>query len=75
MYVNSMSSLKKTPYDELFKSRENACDILSAVLPQNIIARMYMESVYVEDFSYLDENLAKHFSNINRLYFQKAKVF
>lgn len=33
-------------------------------MPQNIIARMDMESVYVEDVSYLDENLAKHFSDL-----------
>ena len=41
-----------------------AGDLLSVVLPQNIIARMDMESVYVEDVSYLDENLAKHFSDL-----------
>jgi predicted transposase/invertase (TIGR01784 family) len=63
-----MSNLKKTPHDDLFKkifkNRENAGDLLSVVLPQNIIARMDMESVYVEDVSYLDENLAKHFSDL-----------
>jgi len=63
-----MSNLKKTPHDELFKkifkNRENAGDLLSVVLPQNIIAHMDMKSVYVEDVSYLDENLAKHFSDL-----------
>mgnify|MGYP001068511058 CR=1 FL=1 len=34
------------------------------VLPQNILARMDMESVYVEDVSYLAENLTKHFSDL-----------
>jgi len=63
-----MSNLKKTPHDELFKkifkNRKNAGDLLRVVLPQNIIAYMDMKSVYVEDVSYLDENLAKHFSDL-----------
>jgi predicted transposase/invertase (TIGR01784 family) len=63
-----MSNLKKTPHDELFKkifkNRQNAGDLLSVGLPQNIIAHMDIESVYVEDVSYLDENLAKHFSDL-----------
>ncbi len=63
-----MSDIKKSPHDELFKkifkNRENARDLLMVVLPQNIITRMDMESVYVEDVSYLDENLTKHFSDL-----------
>jgi len=39
-----MQNVKKSPHDELFKkifkNRENARDLLSVVLPQNIIARM-----------------------------------
>ena len=63
-----MENLKNIPHDELFKkifkNKENAGDLLNVVLPQNIIAHMNMESVYVEDVSYIDENLAKHFSDL-----------
>ena len=64
MYIIFMENLKKTPHDKLFKktfkNRENARDLLSVVLPQNIIAHMDIESVYVEDVSYPD----KTFQNI-----------
>ncbi len=59
---------KQSPHEALFmsiiKKRGNAGDFLETALPDNIVSKMVLSSVRVEDGSYVDENLKKHFSDI-----------
>ncbi len=63
-----MKNIETTPHDGLFKNifkeKRNARDLLEVVLPENIVSHINMNSVIVEDTSYIDESMSKHFSDL-----------
>ncbi|MCK5680300.1 Rpn family recombination-promoting nuclease/putative transposase [bacterium] len=53
--------MKQSPHEGLFKSlmtrKENGQTFLSAVLPEGVLTHLYLESLTVENISYVDDHL------------------
>ena len=48
----------------VFKNKERARDLVEEVLPGAVLARLDLESIRVEDVSYLDDELSRHYSDL-----------
>jgi predicted transposase/invertase (TIGR01784 family) len=49
---------------KVFKDKENTKHFLQEHLPQGILQHADLDSLYLENISYLDDNLRKHFSDL-----------
>jgi len=64
-----------------FKDKENTKHFLRGHLPQGVLEHADLDSLYLENISYLDDNLRKHFSDlvfsvrIGEQEFSAAKVY
>ncbi|MCK5680301.1 Rpn family recombination-promoting nuclease/putative transposase [bacterium] len=60
--------MKQSPHEGLFKSlmtrKENAQIFLSAVLSEGVLAHLHLESLTVENISYVDDHLNQHYSDL-----------
>ncbi len=63
-----MTSKDHTPHEGLFlkvfKDKENTKHFLRGHLPQGVLEHADLDSLYLENVSYLDDNLRKHFSDL-----------
>ena len=68
VYSKLWNPREKLQNDELFKflykNKERARDLVEEVLPGPVLARLDLESIRVHDVSYLDDDLARHFSDL-----------
>ena len=66
---------------KVFRDKENTKHFLKEHLPQGILQHADLDSLYLENISYLDDNLRKHFSDlvfsviIGKEEFSAAKVY
>jgi len=49
---------------KIFKDKENTKDFLREHLPHGVLEHAHLDSLYLENVSYLDDNLRKHFSDL-----------
>jgi len=62
-----MATREHAPHESLFlkvKDKENTKDFLREHLPEGILEHADLNSLYLENVSYLDDNLRKHFSDL-----------
>jgi len=83
--VHRMATKDNAPHEGLFlkvfKDKENTKHFLRQHLPQGVVDHADLDSLYLENVSYLDDNLRKHFSDlvfsvrIGEEEFSAAKVY
>ena len=56
------------PHDKVFKEiesiKENVVDLINATFPDNIKNKLDLETLYLDNKSYIDENLGEYFSDL-----------
>ena len=66
--MKSMATRDNAPHEGLFlkvfKDKENTKHFLREHLPQGVLEHADLDSLYLENVSYLDDNLRKHFSDL-----------
>ena len=61
-------------FKETFSKREYAADFLAGVLPAPLKQKLDLDSLRLENASYIDERLAEHFSDLVYAYTWRGKT-